>query len=159
MSVRYYCKRTGESPVSCRWTGASTYDTFGLYVKNGSVTIAYYGRYSANEYKEVSANYSQVLTAEMGITQISINAASVAITRSAFNSTYPIYLFAMNNVGNAAMKARMKLYSFSLSENGTQIMDMIPVRVGTTGYMYDKVSKTLFGNAGTGDFVLGNDVT
>ena len=57
-----------------------------------------------------------------------------------------------------AMKARMKLYSFTLSENNTQIMDMIPVCVGTTGYMYDKVSKTLFGNAGTGNFVLGSDI-
>ena len=38
------------------------------------------------------------------------------------------------------------------------VYDLIPVRVGTTGYMYDKVSRQLFGNAGTGDFVLGNDV-
>ena len=36
---------------------------------------------------------------------------------------------------------------------------MIPVRVGQVGYMYDRVSKTLFGNAGTDSFVLGPDVT
>jgi hypothetical protein len=34
---------------------------------------------------------------------------------------------------------------------------MIPVRIGTTGYMYDRVSGQLFGNAGTDDFILGND--
>lgn len=38
-------------------------------------------------------------------------------------------------------------------------LDLIPVRVGQVGYMYDKVSGTLFGNDGTGSFVLGPDVT
>lgn len=37
------------------------------------------------------------------------------------------------------------------------VRDLIPVRVGTTGYMYDKVSKQLFGNSGTGSFILGPD--
>lgn len=38
------------------------------------------------------------------------------------------------------------------------VRDFIPVRIGTTGYMYDKVSKQLFGNSGTGEFILGPDV-
>ena len=37
--------------------------------------------------------------------------------------------------------------------------DFIPVRVGTVGYMYDRVSGQLFGNAGTGAFVIGPDKT
>ena len=44
-------------------------------------------------------------------------------------------------------------------ENDALVHDFIPVRVGTTGYLYDKVSKQLFGNAGTGDFILGPDIT
>lgn len=39
------------------------------------------------------------------------------------------------------------------------MMDFIPVRIGTKGYLYDKVSKRLFGNAGTGSFTLGPDIT
>jgi hypothetical protein len=35
--------------------------------------------------------------------------------------------------------------------------DLIPVRVGQVGYMYDKVSHQLFGNSGTGNFILGPD--
>ena len=39
--------------------------------------------------------------------------------------------------------------------------DFIPVRVGSganaVGYMYDRVSGQLFGNAGTGAFVIGPD--
>lgn len=38
-------------------------------------------------------------------------------------------------------------------------LDLIPVRKGQVGYLYDKVSNTLFGNAGTGSFTLGPDVT
>lgn len=41
--------------------------------------------------------------------------------------------------------------------NGVIVRDFIPVRIGTTGYMYDKVSGKLFGNAGTGSFILGPD--
>ena len=37
--------------------------------------------------------------------------------------------------------------------------DFIPVRVGDVGYMYDRISGQLFGNAGTGSFVIGPDKT
>lgn len=50
-----------------------------------------------------------------------------------------------------------KLVHWSISEDDTLIFDLIPVRVGTTGYLYDKVSGQLFGNAGTGSFILGPD--
>jgi hypothetical protein len=33
----------------------------------------------------------------------------------------------------------------------------VPVKDNGVGYMYDKVSGQLFGNAGTGSFILGND--
>ena len=47
-----------------------------------------------------------------------------------------------------------KIYycSFGTSRN------FIPVRVGQVGYMYDTVSGQLFGNDGTGDFILGPDI-
>lgn len=51
------------------------------------------------------------------------------------------------------------IYYFKIwDESGKLIFDAIPVRVGSVGYMYDKVSGTLFGNSGTGEFVLGPDV-
>ena len=36
---------------------------------------------------------------------------------------------------------------------------MIPVRKGNVGYMFDRVSGKLFGNKGTGAFVIGPDIT
>lgn len=53
--------------------------------------------------------------------------------------------------------SKMRCYALKLYSDGNIVRDMIPVRVGTTGYLYDKVSMKLFGNAGTGSFVLGPD--
>ncbi len=50
------------------------------------------------------------------------------------------------------------IHSAKLYVDGTLVRDYIPVRVGTTGYMYDNVSGELFGNNGPGSFVLGPDV-
>ena len=64
---------------------------------------------------------------------------------------------------NQASTSMAKLFSgsigyFKYKRNDVLIADYIPVRVGTVGYMYDKVSNTLLGNAGTGSFTLGTDV-
>lgn len=56
------------------------------------------------------------------------------------------------------LKISAKLYSLKVWLDGSLVRDFIPVRVGTVGYMYDRVSGQLFGNAGTGDFVLGPDI-
>lgn len=70
----------------------------------------------------------------------------------------PIYLFCRNNNGVAVDLSHVKLYSCKIKNNESFILDLIPVRVGQVGYMYDKVSGQLFGNAGTGSFILGPDV-
>lgn len=50
-----------------------------------------------------------------------------------------------------------RIRRFYIKNNGVMKLDLIPVRVGNVGYMYDKVSGQLFGNAGTGEFILGPD--
>lgn len=69
--------------------------------------------------------------------------------------TTAMYLFAINTTATntPGVYGKVRIYNFKV-EN---IRDMIPVRVGNVGYMYDKISKRLFGNAGTGDFILGPD--
>jgi hypothetical protein len=49
--------------------------------------------------------------------------------------------------------SKMRLAHFAISGK----IDFIPVRKGTVGYLYDRVSGALFGNAGTGVFGYGND--
>jgi hypothetical protein len=51
----------------------------------------------------------------------------------------------------------MKIYSFKITNSSNEVvMDLVPVRNGTTGYMYDKVSGNLMTNNGT--FLYGNDI-
>ena len=50
-----------------------------------------------------------------------------------------------------------EVYGEKIYLNDVLVRDYIPVRVGQVGYLYDKVSGQLFGNSGTGDFVLGPD--
>lgn len=52
----------------------------------------------------------------------------------------------------------MQITFCKIWKNGVLVRDYIPVRKGTVGYMYDRVSGKLFGNAGTGDFVLGPEI-
>jgi hypothetical protein len=66
-----------------------------------------------------------------------------------------LLIFRRPNVGNSWIKC----FAFQLWDaNSVLIRDIIPVRVGNVGYMYDNVSGQLFGNAGTGNFILGNDI-
>ena len=53
----------------------------------------------------------------------------------------------------------IKIKSFYIISGDTKLYDLIAVRVGQVGYMYDKISGELFGNNGTGSFTLGPDVS
>jgi hypothetical protein len=78
------------------------------------------------------------------------------------NSNYPslpIYLFCRNFNGTASNSHRVRIYNahiYSYSQS-KKILDLIPVRKNGVGYLYDKVSGQLFGNSGSGNFILGPD--
>lgn len=74
---------------------------------------------------------------------------------------YAIFLFALGSRDNAAAQffVKQKLKAAIIKKNGKVVKDFIPVRVGAVGYLYDRVSGELFGNAGTGSFTLGADVS
>lgn len=90
-----------------------------------------------------------------GSNTVSINGVDKLITTSDITMDVgTIVLFAIRQMGSVIQLQAGRIYSCSFGN----VRDFIPVRVGTTGYMYDKVSGQLFGNDGTGDFVLGPDV-
>lgn len=70
-----------------------------------------------------------------------------------------LYLFALNNNGQTRWQFKGKIYYCKIWEDDVLVRDYIPVRVGTTGYMYDRCTDTLYGNNGSGSFILGNDKT
>ena len=77
------------------------------------------------------------------------------------NYDMTIYLFARNHSSNKLAINGLRMYSCNIVDdnNNVKLREFIPVRVGQTGYLYDKVSGQLFGNAGTGNFILGNDIS
>jgi hypothetical protein len=52
----------------------------------------------------------------------------------------------------------LKVYAFTVLKEGVKLLNFIPVVVDGVGYMYDTVSKKLFGNVGTGNFVIGPEI-
>ena len=73
---------------------------------------------------------------------------------------YELFLFAVNWNEAAYRVSKIKISSLSVKRNGFNVVDFIPVRgFDNTGYMYDSVSGKLFGNDGTGAFVIGPDKT
>ena len=95
-------------------------------------------------------------------TSVEVDGSTLAIGGGSVRSNIGLNLFASVTSSSGATSrslSRAKISMFRIWDtDGNLLRDMIPVRVGTTGYLYDRVSGTLFGNQGTGDFVLGPDV-
>ena len=78
---------------------------------------------------------------------------------------YNFYLFAVsrNNTPNPNPYDNLRVYGAKFWSNGVLVRDFQPVRVGSgssaVGYLFDRVSGELFGNAGTGAFTIGPDKT
>lgn len=103
--------------------------------------------------------YEIYLRSDMCIINGQIISVKPPVTDGSEN-TAPIYLFRSSMTGSSghAPGFQGRFYYFQIYEGEQLVMDLRPVRKGTTGYMYDKVSGRLFGNQGTGEFVLGPDV-
>lgn len=81
-----------------------------------------------------------------------------------FTCDYSAYLF---HTSGSPFQSHMmvgRMYFVKMWDNGVLVRDFIPVRFTnengvTEGAMFDKVSGTLFRNAGTGAFVIGPDAS
>lgn len=83
--------------------------------------------------------------------------SSFTATNGSTLSSLTIGVFCRNNTP-VQWLALAKIRYLRIYVNSVFVRDYIPVRKGSVGYLYDRVSGKLFGNAGTGDFVLGPDV-
>ena len=74
------------------------------------------------------------------------------------HSNYPLLVMGGIYANSPYQLAKGKLLYCRFFKNDVLIYDAIPVRRGQTGYIYDKVSDQLFGNAGIGyPWILGAD--
>ena len=127
----------------------------------------------ANKVNECHISYGDVDERLDGVTvlnqDITVYANSNVVTFGSITKSFQtgnlpnlnIFLFGLNNNGSlfSVNGFELNIKSFWIKEGGQFIIDMIPVRVGQVGYLYDKVGRTLCGNSGTGSFTLGPDKT
>lgn len=119
----------------------------------------WYVRFGATSANNVSgASVNTKYTVETKKRHFAVNGTKL-ITLN-YNSMPDRTITLFGRKGSSVSKGNHKIHSYAIKDdNGNYRINLIPVRVGTTGYMYDKVSGQLFGNSGTGDFILGNDTT
>lgn len=141
---------------------------FGSIVSSGGYKRFHFGLYNGKFIFGVGDQFNNTITQDLARHLFELNGAGYAkfdntqITLAAYASTYKrivLYLFARNRDGTADTFSKFKLYGCRITENDIIVRDFIPVRAGTVGYMYDKVSGKLFGNNGTGSFTIGPDKT
>ena len=90
--------------------------------------------------------------------KININGTETNISTTSGNeNTSPFTLFANGGVSTPTSFTYGRFYYFSVYDGNNPVLNLVPVRVGNVGYMYDTVNKKLFGNSGSGSFVLGPD--
>lgn len=140
-----------------------------LGASSRSVTVSYNGNIASIDCTNSDYNNSRALIKNneiniryLTISSITYRAICQGTTVLDANNIYSdvftsnsIYVFAVNGIVN---KASIRLYNFTIRSNTAKI-DLIPVRKNGIGYMYDKVSGQLFGNQGTGQFIIGPDKT
>ena len=119
------------------------------------------GSYAENSTSEVPASTPFRISYD-GTTVYVDSVPFVTCTARSTTSNYGVaYLLGINTTGyyNADLSPSVgRIYDFTISDNSTLVRDFIPVRVGQVGYMYDRVTRKLFGNSGTGSFIVGPDV-
>ena len=142
------------------WFSAYTSESANAYRiirGNNSNTTIYFtcgSKASASGGHTISLNTNYVF--ELTRTGLALNGTSKTFTPTAGTAnTGNLAIFSNSSKGSFT---RGKLYYFKVWDVGTVIFDFIPVRVGTVGYLYDRVRGELFSNNGTGSFILGPDV-
>ena len=98
-------------------------------------------------------------------TQFSVNGTVYSTgATSVSTSSDRINIFrAVNGSSQYDNNPNCRFYYFQISKGGTLVRDFIPVRFKNEngvqeGAMYDRVTKQLFRNAGTGSFIIGDDI-
>lgn len=94
---------------------------------------------------------------EMSGTILILNNSEYTAATTADNN-YNMLLFARSNNGTVERQISGKIYYFTIKDNGTLVADFIPCKdENNVGFMFDTLSGTVYENAGTGAFVVGNN--
>lgn len=150
--------------------GANIGCLFGVTSNNGHVFYQINKTSSAQQFRLITNNgdvfwtrspsyYQSPHDYDLQANRLYMDGALVVTGSGQAGQSSPLMLFARyDSLQNAVNQlGRWRLYACVLSGPGGVARSFVPVRVGHTGYLFDRVSGQLVGNAGTGEFVLGPD--
>ena len=157
--------RTGQVPMGMRYTqGAQWRYMVSNYHNSDFPTYSYASFFNHQICKAAtSGTLEYVFSLRNGVfsngigddTQVSMSGTPPI---SPMPENWTIYLFRGNQINQDPDWFTGRIYHVKFWKSGVLVRDFIPVRRGTVGAMYDRVSGKLFGNAGTGAFTYGNDL-
>ena len=153
-------QRTGNSTGDTAYVGRTTYGGFELYTNSNRGICLWVSKLQGDIYVQTGSGgfdknvHLVTFNITNNISYLSVDGTQYSgeIAANADAQGY-VQLFSHRGYYNA----EGRIYYCKLYYNSVLIHDLIPVRVGQVGYMYDKVTGRLFGNSGTGSFVLGPD--
>ena len=149
--------------IDCQFTG--DYSTTQILVGHGSLSGQWFGNVSSyygvgtSSTQKLKTGSSNRLPIIISCTSnkrldISCGSSSAYATPSSISVGGSLTLLC----GNSNYFCNARIYACKIYDGSTLVRDLIPVRVGTVGKMYDTVSKTFFSNSGSGSFSYGNDI-
>lgn len=126
---------------NCLWIfGAGMRTDYGATGSTREIALTKEGRHFIDKNKNITTVDGQI----------------VEISTSDFQCNFPMPLFTLSTSGSLAQKIKARLFSCQIYDNDILVRDYIPCAnpSGAVG-LYDDVSKTFFGNAGSGVFSAG----
>lgn len=140
--------------------GCNSNDYEVLWGLSGSSRFYFGGGYSDYHEPIQGTEYNMDYDFTVGNMVAKVNGEVVRSTQGTQpNRSLKICIFALDDKSTQILPYKAKHKAFKIYDDNILVRDFVPVRVGQVGYMYDKVSGQLFGNNGTGNFTLGNDIT
>ena len=137
---------------------------FGIYSEDATTVYDFWGSSTKTATVPSLSGSTVAVSKKNGITRLTYdgNVQTIENPSSDFSSDLNLYLFTANLGGTIATTTRAsgKLYHCDIYEDGTLIRNYVPCQApgGAVG-LYDLVNGQFYGNAGTGEFVAGPEVS
>lgn len=110
-----------------------------------------------NEMHEIILEYDKT-TGEKIFTINGNNETPTTYTGTSYGTLQQFALFLDHRASTTSIAYGVRIKNVKIYINDKLVRDFEAVRIGETGYMFDNVYNKLYGNNGTGNFILGPDI-
>ena len=151
---------SNDSSSDLLYFGARTITNGRFWVGNSSQRI--YVGWNTNTFHNIEdGSINEINFNFLNSRKLSVNNTVVRSSIATLESqTYPIAIFAGNNIGSITNKSKIKLYDFKISEGNKIVNEYIPCykTSGTVIGLYDIMNGVFYPNNGSGTFTKGPNI-